>query len=494
MVPRLLPAALLIAACAAQPTPPDTDIPSSAPATSIPSSAPATSIPSSAPATSIPSSAPATSIPSRAPDTIAPDTDAPPTIAPPTNAPPTDVPPTNSPDTKAPDTLAPTQAPTTLAPDTLAPTQAPDTPKPATPQPVTRAPPNNFQDRAFLFTLTAEFSTYTPEELGQVLMQIIGTTFVQAIKFLFACRATACPSGDCPATNVDWAKAGCKTFWVPSAHTAASLAAETLYVGWDVVPADNVAANNARQAAYYAVQENLASSTPLLAVDSFATAGEPVLQITPSPAASEDDDLLDWKFWVLIVLAVLLVICCLAMVAMLVSKPASTAGPGKGADNQAVYNDGEKAVHDNGETGKGHEMWERKDAPVAGSIGGNQAYDPLNASKSEPRQQKKVDRRSPSASSSEKDYTYSGRYYDDKPSHSETPPQQPPSYGDNVYTPSPPSGMVQQWFPGELVDVLYGDDYFRAQVVEQQENGLYTVNWEDGTHSRDIMDEHIRRR
>eukprot|EP01062_Namystynia_karyoxenos_P044701 TRINITY_DN3297_c1_g1_i1.p1 TRINITY_DN3297_c1_g1~~TRINITY_DN3297_c1_g1_i1.p1 ORF type:complete len:936 (+),score=181.71 TRINITY_DN3297_c1_g1_i1:95-2809(+) len=48
--------------------------------------------------------------------------------------------------------------------------------------------------------------------------------------------------------------------------------------------------------------------------------------------------------------------------------------------------------------------------------------------------------------------------------------------------------------PGAEVTVAYHDGWYNGQVVSLQENGLYTINWDDGTHSTDVPGDTIQPR
>jgi len=53
---------------------------------------------------------------------------------------------------------------------------------------------------------------------------------------------------------------------------------------------------------------------------------------------------------------------------------------------------------------------------------------------------------------------------------------------------------IQEEFQGgDRIEGMYEDGWFGGEIVSKQENGMYTVNWDDGTHSENVPPDTLKR-
>eukprot|EP01063_Lacrimia_lanifica_P018503 TRINITY_DN25406_c0_g1_i1.p2 TRINITY_DN25406_c0_g1~~TRINITY_DN25406_c0_g1_i1.p2 ORF type:complete len:173 (+),score=27.90 TRINITY_DN25406_c0_g1_i1:61-579(+) len=59
---------------------------------------------------------------------------------------------------------------------------------------------------------------------------------------------------------------------------------------------------------------------------------------------------------------------------------------------------------------------------------------------------------------------------------------------------SPPSALAlsRVFQPGDHVEAMFQDEYYPAQIAAVGEDGMMIVNWEDGSHSKDVHPMFVR--
>lgn len=221
-----------------------------------------------------------------------------------------------------------------------------------------------------------------------------------------------------------------------------------------------------------------------------ASAGHPGQE-----AAEEEEDDESLETWQIVLIVVLIVLCiCIVIIALVViSKRKKAAAGDQGAQKREAGEEMGKAGSQQEPEGVGSpatatedaplkqskkakdQPWQHPDEPVAGKLGGQTG----------PTESQQHASQQPRAN----DY------------------QQPPSAaavggatgptGDSTYESGATGYTELGMIPdpaGTRVWALYGDQYYGGEVVERQANGMYTVNWDDGTHSFDVQGETLRTR
>eukprot|EP01061_Rhynchopus_euleeides_P019214 TRINITY_DN31618_c0_g1_i1.p1 TRINITY_DN31618_c0_g1~~TRINITY_DN31618_c0_g1_i1.p1 ORF type:complete len:537 (+),score=127.57 TRINITY_DN31618_c0_g1_i1:105-1613(+) len=431
------------------------------------------------------------------------------TVAPPTPSPPTPSPTVNT-----------TAAPTT------APTPAPPTPAPPVVPVVTLAPESSTSGRSILIKIKVALAGLTRSFLVNPLFNAIASytrgrgrpVSVKEVVVLFVCPVSAFSDGRYPSSGAG--VEGCMSgMSLPQGRSASVLQGGVVdaFAEFDVVPVDSASFDQARNDAFNAMagaatSADLAVLQPdtTFLVESRNTSVTPlpayVLPVTAAP--SDDDD--GMSLWlILFIVAASLCLCLLLVALVLFLKGRKKNDSGRDADKQADKEEMHAAPQH-----RDAQLWENPNAPVAGKLGEQQQQDQQQQEK-QPQQQQWQN--AGEANNRQQEAPAPQPYQQPPPP---PPPQQqqrqpvvhspsPQKYSEPEVDPSPYKSANQRnydseiddsfmkggsqsiippdyWLAGDLVDAKYGDDWYPAQVVEQQEDGLYIINWTDGTMSRDI--------
>eukprot|EP01063_Lacrimia_lanifica_P025048 TRINITY_DN3283_c0_g1_i1.p1 TRINITY_DN3283_c0_g1~~TRINITY_DN3283_c0_g1_i1.p1 ORF type:complete len:952 (+),score=255.39 TRINITY_DN3283_c0_g1_i1:40-2895(+) len=360
----------------------------------------------------------------------------------------------------------PTPAPPTPAPPTPAPPGVPPRPT-STPAPPTPAPAVSTVGKVLLMHLRTTTALFNKPAFLAAMRTVVSAAVVKSVNVLYVCPASVCPNAVCPTAAQVKISNGCRAgaSYASVSRAFAALQQELeVYTEFDVVPADNVDQNTARDHAYSELLKDLqvpsgskmAASGMLPAgiyTQNPTVGGEPA---TPMPEVADDDDDYKTAFIVALICAIVILVACIAII---------------------MYCKGQ-----GGSQGDAKDVDEPREAPTEPT---------RSAAPSQPVPQSQPAPSQPPRASHPAPQSYPAHSQPVHSNHAPTPVELQPVHSLSdagmprpLPVPVPAGGHV--WQTGDIVEVLFDDKWHPAQVVEVQHDRNLTVNWEDGTHSRDV--------
>eukprot|EP01065_Artemidia_motanka_P007384 TRINITY_DN1366_c7_g1_i1.p1 TRINITY_DN1366_c7_g1~~TRINITY_DN1366_c7_g1_i1.p1 ORF type:complete len:490 (+),score=154.76 TRINITY_DN1366_c7_g1_i1:83-1552(+) len=416
--------------------------------------------------------------------------------------------PTKSP-TKSPTTSptmmpskSPSFSPTKLMPPPP-PSPPPPSPPPPSPPPPIYPPIVDNNDWLLRFTMTSRtVDTFNKVDFNSVVMSFFTQSTSQSFGKIsrvivhWVCPISACPTSsacDTDVKRIDAANVKCRRgYEFPDGDSMrrASALQTGIYVDAQVVPNTGVTQTDATNSAEADLDSAIANSnavlssagitnvdrengwtdsgqtnTPANALTGVGTTGSPTRQ------SSDDDD--GSKPWQIVLIVICCIICCLVLIVLVVLILRSRNKGSKGGKREM---DQGRSPHKGGEMSQvgsddalHQQPWRHPDEPVPGQMGAN---------------------------GGQQQFAQQQQYQQPAPQpyqpHSQPYASQQRSMGSGGYDSQAPD--AQEEFPaGTRIEALYGDSYHPGEVVCKQENGMYTVNWDDASHSVDVPADTMRR-